>query len=203
MSALPPSVPQAPQTQHAISIGTRISVQLDRLIADYAASGERFTVCEWRDRLIKRPELAHFCPKSLRYRIRDRIKALKQQGLAHQVDFQGKRRPVFVLEPAACPNDHVPASGDPETQASVDAAHPASALPFAEFLNQECHRLKLDMQAALGEASHYAYILQQYPDQRAVIEPLHQAACQRGSEAKGALDAVVTLRQQIGEEATS
>ena len=74
---------------------------------------------------------------------------------------------------------------------------------FAEFLSHECHRLKLDMQAALGEASHYAHILSQYPDQQALIQPLHEAACQRGSEAKGALDAVINLRKQLGEEATS
>ncbi|MEQ6888246.1 hypothetical protein ABE957_06105 [Halomonas sp. CS7] len=74
---------------------------------------------------------------------------------------------------------------------------------FAEFLAHECHRLKLDMQAAVGEASYYAHILSRHPEQQTLIQPLHEAACQPGSEDKGALDAVVTLHKQLGEEAAS
>lgn len=212
MTSLFSEASTAPQdASHPHGLGL-INEHLDKLITEYATQAEHFTVCEWRDRLLKVPELANSCPRTLRFRVRDRVKALEKQGLVHQVGFQGRRRPVFMLDQAAVPVARAHGSTDSR---SGDAS-PTNALSspnfhdtpstreaspsFVDFLDQECHRLKLDMQAALGEASHYSHILSRYPEQRALIEPLHQAACQRGSEAKGALDAVLTLRKRIDME---
>lgn len=176
-----------------------VSENLDPLLVRYAKANERFTVCEVRDRLLKVPDLEQACPKALRFRVRDRIKTLKQQGLVHQVGHQGKRRPVYQLslaESATAADTTAIETGAADTDTNTD-----TSAAFADYLERECHRLKLDMQAALGEATHYDHILTHYPERRPLIKPLHEAACQRGSEVKGALDAVVKLRQSLAEEA--
>lgn len=202
-------------TQSEDGFNRIVGEHLDRLLLRYASAGERFTICELRDQLLREPELEQASPERVRVCVRNRINSLKNQGLASQVGRQGSRRPIFILDlrlttppshkddtPSSMAGDADQADGvlRPEDSPEAPAATPPGneATPLAEFLDRERHRLKLDMQVALGEAAHYTYILKRYPDCRAVIEPLHQAACQRGSEVKGALDAVVKLRQSLG-----
>ncbi|MFD2437654.1 hypothetical protein [Modicisalibacter luteus] len=75
-----------------------VGEHLDRLLMHYARHDDAFTVCELRDQLLKEPELEQACPETLRLRVRDRVRTLNHQGLAHQVGTQGKRRPVFKLD---------------------------------------------------------------------------------------------------------
>ncbi|GHA88438.1 hypothetical protein [Modicisalibacter luteus] len=186
-----------------------VGEHLDRLLMHYARHDDAFTVCELRDQLLKEPELEQACPETLRLRVRDRVRTLNHQGLAHQVGTQGKRRPVFKLdlgdadadvattEPAEIP---LPSSAESSEDAEAPPLSDASATRFLDYLNRERQRLRMDMQAALGEARHYHQILSQFPEQQARIEPLHHAALERGGELKGALDAVITLYRSVSQE---
>lgn len=212
MNAPQTSLP--PHSSHTFS--GMIADHLNALLAQYAQSGTPITACELRDELLQHPALDGADSKTVYLKVRDRLRSLTRQGLTQRVGVQGKHRPIFQildLPEDCCPSHEAPPlsphhSTEASSTATARSCPPAThametSRDFAEFLSHECHRLKLDMQAALGEASHYAHILSQYPDQQALIQPLHEAACQRGSEAKGALDAVITLRKQLGEEAAS
>ncbi|TDX32139.1 hypothetical protein DFO67_10288 [Modicisalibacter xianhensis] len=213
--AHPTSAPPTPTTTHHRDtshepLNRLVGEHLDRLLMHYARHDNPFTVCELRDQLLKEPELEQACPKTLRLRVRDRVRTLNHQGLAHQVGTQGKRRPVFKLdlgdtdadeathEPAKIPLPSAAESSEDYSEAPLPSDD--SAIRFLDYLNRERQRLRMDMQAALGEASHYHQILSQFPEQQARIEPLHHAAQERGGELKGALDAVITLYRSVSQE---
>lgn len=185
---------------------------LDRLLMQYARRGDVFTICEIRDQLLKEPELSQICPKALRFRVRDRVNLLLRQDLATEVGVQGKRRRVFKLDFDETGVDDSSEATETPFPSSITAdseapgTFPASdepPTPFLDYLNSERQRLKMDMQAALGEARHYQQILSQFPEQKTRIEPLHQAALERGGELKGALDAVIALYRSVSQEVDS
>lgn len=189
-----------------------ITHEITALIADYARTAQRFTVVELRDQLLKVPGLEDADPVQLRYRVRDRLLTLEKHAQVQQVAVQGKRRPVYVIAPTAVetlaaqatrrPAPPASRTSEPAAPCELSETSPDSdeTAAFVQFLKAERHRLKLDMQAAFGEASHYGRILEQFPEQRTRVEPLHERALHRGGELKGALDAVMTLHQSLRDQ---
>ncbi|SEK38467.1 hypothetical protein [Halomonas daqiaonensis] len=209
-----PQSPTPAPSRHTFS--GMIADRLTALLAHCAQSGEPVTACELRDQLLKYPELETADSKAIYLRARDRLRSLKRQGLAQRVGVQGKHRPVYQI--IDLPADPVSSPGAPAMSAShggdadqyITDDAPSSATSetdsveaFADFLSRERHRLKLEMNAALGEANHYGHILQKFPERHAQIEPLHDAALRRGGELKGALDAVVTLHHSMADKEVS
>ena len=205
-----PHTPASVPSRHTFS--GIIADHLTALLAHCAQSGEPVTACELRDQLLKCPDLESADSKVLYLRARDRLRSLKRQGLAERAGTQGKHRPVYKItdlpaelvstpralatSPLPHPNSDHPGSDDTHSPATEKTG---CAGDFAAYLQRERHRLKLDMQAALGEATHYGQVLESFPERRALIEPLHEAALQRGGELKGQLDAVVALHNALAE----
>ncbi|MDW7749097.1 hypothetical protein [Halomonas sp.] len=206
-----PNSPTPTLSRHTFS--GMIADQLTALLTQYAKSGEPVTACELRDQLLKCPDFETADSNLLYLRARDRLRSLKHQGLAHRVGVQGKSRPVYKITdmPAEAISRPRAIAASPrrcnESDHNVsDHTHKAASETtgttgdFATYLQRERHRLKLDMQAALGEATHYRQVLEAFPERRALIEPLHEAALQRGGELKGKLDAVVAIDNALNQK---
>ena len=206
-----PNHPASNSSRHTLY--GMIADQLAALLEQYAQSGEPVTACELRDQLLKCPDLASASSNVLYLRVRDRLRSLKHQGLAQRIGVQGNKRPVYKI--IDMPGDAVsrprtlitsPRRYDEADQSAADDTPKAAPETtdtggdLATYLQRERHRLKLDMQAALGEATHYGQMLTHFPEHRALIEPLHETALQRGGELKGKLDAVVALHNALADE---
>lgn len=176
-----------------------IAEALDNQLLRFAQAEESFTISEVRDQLLKKPELEHIDSVLLRYRVRDRINKLERSGLAERVGVRGKKRAIYRLKDLNAPSEASTTISDTDT---ANAPTPSSTQELTAFLETERDQLLSEMQAALSEAEHYRFLIQQFPEAQPRISPLLETAIERGGQLKGRLDANIKLRRRLadGEE---
>jgi len=175
-----------------------IAEALDHVLLCHARSGTRFSISDVRDELLALPELADVNPTLLRYRVRDRVKVLKQHGLLNVVGVRGRNRPLYLMSRDILTEEQNSVATPPAAGASPADTTPSSA-PLISHLEQERSRLQTAMQVAISEAEHYQSLIQAFPDVRQQISPLLEAAIERGGRLQGQWDANLRVRQALAE----
>lgn len=167
-----------------------VRLLLQELLEKSADSGRYVTVCGLRDELLQNSELSQFDPKSLYYRVRDRLYRLEKMRLADRVAIEGSCRSVFQLRPALRvaekPNKAIP-SVTVETSDVI------------RQLNQDSVELRAEMQRSLGMLEEYKDAINGYPALRDQLRPLQKKEAQRAHHLTGRLQGLTKMRQLLAD----
>ncbi|WP_311946751.1 hypothetical protein [Halomonas piscis] len=180
-----------------------VAEALDHQLYGYALSQARFSIPEVRDVLLQLPELEGIDDHLLRYRIRDRLKTLQNHELVDEVGVAGRRPKWFRMRPevAGCEASAEPSTTPPSDESSESPSTDRAVL--MAHLEQERRRLQAAMQVAMGEAEHYKRLITQFPDDRAAIAPLLEAAIDKNGTLQGQWEANLKLRRALSGDSAS
>lgn len=163
---------------------------LQELLETSADSGRYVTACELRDELLQHSELSQIDPKTLYYRVRDRLGRLEKMRLADRVAIEGSCRPVFQLRPALRvaekPSNTVP-------NVTVETSD------VIRQLNQDSVDLRAEMQRSLGMLEEYKDAIKGYPALRDRLRPLQKKETQRAHYLTGRLQGLTKMRQLLAD----
>jgi len=192
------------QPRHNDPLSHRISEALNHQLLTYAKTNAAFTIPEIRDQLLERPELGSADPTQLRFRVRDRLNRLKKHGVLMEVGVRGKNRRVFRvnIEPPSEPIEDTPSPSSPSSSTHEPPAQ-EDHTPLLNHLERERHCLQAAMHTAIGEAEHYRDLIEKFPDARAQITSLLEAALEQSGRLRGQWDANVNVRRALASQTMS
>lgn len=179
--------------RHRDPLDRMIAEALDDQLLSYALSQSSFSISRVRDELLQLPELEDVDVSILRYRVRDRLKTLQNFELVDVVSVPGKRPKLFRMRPEVAAEASVGLSPPPLSAEPVESSS-ADSVALLTHLEKERRRLQTTMQVAMGEAEHYKRLMTRFPDAKAHISPLLEAAIEQSSALQGQWEANLKLR---------